>query len=78
VTQMANPDVTGYLSSLALAARLLNQALINKKEFCSFEERMRVKYGLEKNSIYRDHRLLCVPGRANITHCQEVVPWKSK
>ena len=75
---MPKADVTGYLSSMALAGRLLNAGLIIRKEYVAFEEKMRVKYGLEKNSVYRDRRLLCVPGRANMAHCQEVVPWKSK
>lgn len=78
VKQMPKADVTGYLSSMALAGRLLNAGLIIRKEYVAFEEKMRVKYGLEKNSIYRDRRLLCVPSRANMAHCQEVVPWKSK
>ena len=75
---MPNADVTGYLSTMSLAARMLDGGLIGRKEFVAFENKMLVKYGLEKGSIYRDHHLLCVPGRGNITHCQEVVPWKSK
>lgn len=76
--QMPKPDDAGYLSTMMLAGRLLDRSLIARKEFASFEEKMRVRYGLDKTSIYRDHRLLCVPVRANITYCQEVVPWKSK
>ena len=75
---MPKPDVAGYMCTMTLARRLLGRGLIARKEFVSFEEKMRVRYGLDKTSIYRDHRLLCVPARANITHCQEVVPWKSK
>ncbi len=75
---MPKPDVTGYMCTMTLVGRLLDRGLIARKEFVSFEEKMRVRYGLEKTSIYRDHRLLCVPARANITHYQEVVPWKSK
>ena len=75
---MPKPDITGYLSSMTLAGRMLDRKLIGRREFVSFEEKMRVRYGLEKGSIYRDHRLLCVPDRANITHCQEVIPWKNK
>jgi hypothetical protein len=75
---MPKPNITGYLSSMALAGRMLDRKLIGRREFVSFEEKMRVRYGLEKGSIYRDHRLLCVPDRANITHCQEVIPWKNK
>ena len=78
VERMPKPDITGYLSSMTLAGRMLDRKLIGRREFVSFEEKMRVRYGLEKSSIYRDHRLLCVPAGANITHCQEVVPWKSK
>ena len=78
VERMPKPNITGYLSSMALAGRMLDRKLIGRREFVSFEEKMRVRYGLEKGSIYRDHRLLCVPDRANITHCQEVIPWKNK
>ena len=76
--QMPKPEIAGYLSAMTVAGRLLDRGLIARKEFVSFEEKMRIRYGLEKTSIYRDHRLLCVPDGANITHCQEVVPWKSK
>ena len=78
VERMPKPDITGYLSSMTLAGRMLDRKLIGRREFVSFEEKMRVRYGLEKGSIYRDRRLLCVPDRANITHCQEVIPWKNK
>jgi len=78
VRRMSKPNITGYLLSMALAGRMLDRKLIGRREFVSFEEKMRVRYGLEKGSIYRDHRLLCVPDRANITHCQEVIPWKNK
>ena len=78
VERMPKPDITGYLSSMTLAGRMLDRKLIGRREFVSFEEKMRVRYGLEKSSIYRDHRLLCVPDIANITHCQEVIPWKNK
>ena len=78
VGRMPKPDITGYLSSMTLAGRMLDRKLIGRREFVSFEEKMRVRYGLEKASVYRDHRLLCVPDRANITHCQEVISWKNK
>ena len=49
-------DVMGYLSSMALADRLLCRKLISKKELFAFEEKMCLKHGLEKTSIYRDSR----------------------
>ena len=64
VERMPKPNITGYLSSMTLAGRMLDRKLIGRREFVSFEEEMRVRYGLEKGSIYRDHRLLCVPDRA--------------
>ena len=68
VRQMAKDNVTSYLVAVTLAGRMLDRRLISRKEFAAFEEKMRLKYGLEKGSIYRDHRLLCVPVRGNITH----------
>lgn len=53
---MLKPDATGYLSAMTLADRLLCRGLISRKEFFAFEEKMRLKYGLEKTSIYRDFR----------------------
>ena len=52
------PDITAYISSMSLAGRMLNRGLINKKEYTAFEEKMRIRYGLEKTSIYRDYRLI--------------------
>ena len=49
-------DVMGYLSSMALADRLLCRKLISKKEYFAFEEKMCLKHGFEKTSIYRDSR----------------------
>jgi hypothetical protein len=62
---MSKPDVTGYMSSMALADRLYCQRLISKKEFLAFEEKMRQKYGLEKASIYRDSR--CYVSASEVT-----------
>ena len=42
--------------SEVLADRLLCRKLISKKEFFTFEEKMCLKYGLEKTSICRDSR----------------------
>ena len=65
---MSDHDITAYISSMSLACRMLNRGLINKKEYTAFEEKMRIRYGLEKTSIYRDYRLICVPARAGIRH----------
>ena len=65
---MCKPDVTGYLSSVSLAERLLRKGLIGRKEFMAFENKMLERYGLAKDSIYRNNRLLCVRVRANIAH----------
>lgn len=71
---MSKPFVADYLTTMMLAERMLYRGLINKNEFRRFEEKERVKYGLEKSSIYRNHLLLCVPRRASITDKQEVTP----
>ena len=62
---MSKPDVTGYISSMTLADRLLCRKLISRKEFFAFEEKMRQKYGLEKTSIYRDFR--CYVSASEVT-----------
>lgn len=62
---MSKPDVTGYIASMTLADRLLCRRLINRKEFFVFEEKMRLKYGLEKTSIYRDFR--CYVSASEVT-----------
>ena len=62
------PDITAYVSSMFLAGRMLSKGLINRKEYIVFEEKIRVRYGLEKTSIYRDYRLICAPVRASIRH----------
>ena len=51
-------NTTYYLATMAIAGRMLDQGLITKKEFLSFEERMCQKYGLPKRSIYRDYHLI--------------------
>lgn len=62
---MPKLDVTGYMSSMTLADRLLCRKLISRKEFFIFEEKMRQKYGLEKASIYRDSR--CYVSASEVT-----------
>ena len=49
-----------YIMAMALANRMLEMKLITKKEFVSFEEEMRQKYGLSKRSFYRDNHLQTV------------------
>ena len=53
-----------YMAAITLANRLLEQALLTRREFLAFEEKMRQKYGLPKCSLYRDFHLLCPPSRS--------------
>lgn len=55
---MNDLSVVRYIGTMTLAGRLLDKGLITRKEFLAFEERLRAKYGLDKNSIYRDFHLL--------------------
>ncbi len=75
---MDKPDIFSYLSTMALADQMLEKKLIGRKDFLAFEESMREKYGLVKNSIYRDRNLLAVPARGNIAQCGEVAPCRRK
>ena len=56
--QSMNSSVISYISAMALATDLLEQKSITRKEFLSFEGKMREKYGLPKCSIYRDFHLI--------------------
>lgn len=53
--------ITGYIASMAIAGVMLNREIINKCEFFDLEKQLLVKYGLPKNSIYRDYRIVKVP-----------------
>ena len=53
-----------YMAAFTLANRLLEQALLTRREFLVFEEKMRRKYGLPECSLYRDFHLLYPPSRS--------------
>ena len=55
---MNDLSVVRYIGTMTLAGRLLDKGLITRKEFLAFEERLRAKYSLDRNSIYRDFHLL--------------------
>lgn len=55
---MNDLNIIRYVGAMAMAGKLLDKGLIGRREFLSFEEGLRVKYGLDKNSIYRDYRLI--------------------
>ena len=54
-------NITQYITTMAMADKLLEQALITKREYHAFEEKMRRKYNLHTNSIYRDNNLIDIP-----------------
>ena len=56
---MNNADLLGYLSAMAQGHIMLDNGLITEHEFLVFEEKIREKYCVPRNSIYRDYRLLC-------------------
>ena len=53
-----------YMAAITLANRLLEQALLTRREFLTFEEKMRRKYSLPKCSLYRDFHLIYPPSRS--------------
>ncbi len=75
---MKKADVVRYLCTMSLIGLLFEKQVIGWEDFLAFENKIRRKYGLKKNSIYRDHSLLIVPVRGNIAHCEEVIPCKRK
>ena len=53
-----SPTLVPYLAAMALANQMLDNALITLKEFLTFENSLRLKYGLQECSLYRDFHLL--------------------
>lgn len=53
-----SPTLVPYLAAMALTNKMLDNASITLKEFLAFEEKMRLKYGLQECSLYRDFHLL--------------------
>ena len=53
-----------YMAAITLANRMLDQALLTRREFLAFENKMHQKYGLPECSLYRDFHLLCPPSRS--------------
>ena len=54
VERMPKPDITGYLSSMTLAGRMLDRKLIGRREFVSFEEKMptTIRNKIRRTKIY--------------------------
>lgn len=53
--------LTAYISAMAMADRLLSEALITEREFYAFEKKIREKNGVPEASIFLDYRLLYTP-----------------
>ena len=65
---MTDTDLICYLAAVAQGHVMLEKGLITDHEFRLFEEKMRVKYSLPENSIFRDYRLICLYSRGNMPH----------
>ena len=61
-------NLTSYLTAMAQGHVMLDRHLITTHEFLAYEEKMRQKYHISENSIYRDYRLIMPPARANMPH----------
>ena len=55
---MTDNDIIRYHAAIAQANAMLRQGLITEAEFLRFEEKIRQKYNLPENSIFRDYRLI--------------------
>ena len=51
-------NIICYVAAMTLANQMLDNGTITRKEFLTFEEKMRQKYGLSECSLYRDFHLL--------------------
>ena len=58
---MTDNDIIRYHAAIAQARVMLRLKIIHINEFLAFEEKMRVKYHLSPNSIFRDR--LIIEGR---------------
>ncbi len=56
--KMSDYELLHYHAAIAQGHVMLERGLITLHEFLAFEEKMRAKYNLPENSIYRDKRLL--------------------
>ena len=56
--KMSDYDLLHYHAAIAQGHVMLERGLITAHEFWVFEEKMREKYNLPRNSIYRDKLLL--------------------
>ena len=65
---MNDMDYVRYLAAMAQARVMLGKNLIVHRDFIHFEEKMRVKYGLPINSIYRDNILMTGAIRGSMQH----------
>ena len=57
-TAVYNSAIIPYITAMSVAGRMLDQRVITRKEFLTFENKMLQKYGLPKCSLYRDFHLL--------------------
>lgn len=55
---MTDNDIIRYHAAIAQVRAMLRKKIIRMDEFLAFEEKMRVKYHLPLNSIFRDHMLI--------------------
>ena len=55
---MTDNDIIRYHAAIAQANAMLCKGLITEAEFLRFEEKIRQKYNLPENSIFRDYRLI--------------------
>ena len=60
-TGMNETALIRYLAAVAQGHVMLKRGLITDHEFGLFEDKMREKYNLPENSIFRDYRLLYKP-----------------
>ncbi len=58
---LTDDAVIRYITSMALSSRMLDESVITRHEFLAFEEKMRLKYGLSKHSLYRGFHLISPP-----------------
>ena len=55
---MTDNDIIRYHAAIAQANAMLHKGLITEAEFLRFEQKIRQKYNLPENSIFRDYRLI--------------------
>lgn len=61
-----------YIAAIASARQMRNNGILMDKDYLTVEEAMREKYGVPKDSIYRDFDLLCPSFRAIMSQHKEV------